>query len=212
MSRSEDADAVSTGSPQETKPGPRDERGVLSGRILGVARQEFSTRGFAGTSVRAVARGAGVDPALVYHYYGSKDGLLRACIEPPPTMLERIAAAWGAPREQLGAALVRVTLANWTDPDSSSFLRTLLLTAAHHDQTRERLREVVSRQLMGPAHIGVGEEDSRARASLIASQLLGLGLTRYVWRVEPLAGMEDEDVVAAVAPAIQRYVDGDLRE
>jgi AcrR family transcriptional regulator len=204
------SDDTDVESGREHKPGPRDERGVLAARILAVAREQFAADGFAATSVRSIARAADVDPALVHHYYGTKPQLLEACLQPPAQMLARIEEAWSAPPERLGAALVQATMANWTDPDSSSLLRTVLLTAAHHADTRERLRDLITRQLMGPARIGRGDDDGRRRASLIASQLLGMGLTRYVWEVEPLASMTDAEVVAALAPTIQRYVDGEL--
>lgn len=183
---------------------------MLASRILAVAREEFSTNGYAGTSIRAIARGADVDPALVHHYYGTKEELLRASLHAPTAMLERIVTAWGAPADEIGAALVRVTVANWSDPESSALLRTVLLTAAHHPETRERLRDLIARQLMGPANVGQNENDSRKRASLIASQLLGMGLARYVWQIEPLASMPDDEVVAAIGATIQRYVNGDI--
>jgi AcrR family transcriptional regulator len=201
---------ASTGEHGEIKPGPRDERGVLAARILRVAREQFAAGGFASTSVRAVARAADVDPALVYHYYRSKDELLRACLVAPQAMLERIQAAWAVPSDEIGQSLVRVTLRNWNDPDSGSVLRTVLLTAANHPDTLERLRDMITYQLMGPAEIGADDEDGRARASLIASQLLGMGLARYVWKIEPIASMPDSQVVDAIGPTIQRYVDGQL--
>ena len=194
----------------EFKPGPRDERGVLAARILAVARDQFSANGYTQTSVRAIARAADVDPALVHHYYGTKEDLLRASLQAPTDMLDRIEAAWAVPADEIGAALVRVTMANWRDPEASALLRTVLLTAAHHPETRERLRDLIARQLMGPADIGGDEDDNRKRASLIASQLLGMGLTRYVWEIEPLASMPEDEVVAAVGATIQRYVNGDL--
>jgi AcrR family transcriptional regulator len=204
-------DAVLATDRPEFKPGPRDERGVLAARILAVAREQFSANGYSATSVRAIARAADVDAALVHHYYGSKEDLLRASLQAPAAMLGRIVSAWSAPADEIGAALVRVTMANWSDPEASALLSTVLLTAAHHPETRERLRDLIARQLMGPANIGEGEEDGRERASLIASQLLGMGLTRYVWQIEPLASMPDDEVVAAIGPTIQRYVNGDLK-
>ncbi len=194
----------------EARPGPRDERGVLAARILATAREEFAANGYAGTTLRAIARRAGVDPALVYHYFGTKDGLLEACTEPPPAWRARIAEVWAGPSEHLGSALVRVTLENWRAPDSGPTIRAILLIAAHHPATRERLRRLVANQLMGPARIGVDEGERTVRSSLIASQLLGLGLMRHVWRIEPLASMPDDDVVAAIGPTIQRYADGGL--
>jgi AcrR family transcriptional regulator len=192
------------------KPGPRDERGVLAARILAVAREQFSANGYTETSVRAIARAADVDPALVHHYYGSKEDLLRASLQAPAAMLDRIVSAWASPPDEIGAALVRATMANWSDSEASALLRTVLLAAAHHTESRERLRDLIARQLMGPANLGVDEEDSRQRASLIASQLLGMGLARYVWQIEPLASMPDDEVVAAIGATIQRYVNGNL--
>ena len=100
------------------QPGPRDERGVLAARILSVARAQFSENGWAGTTIRSIARAADVDPSLIYHYFGSKESLLDACTTPPPEWLARIAVAWAAPREELGARLVAVTLQNWRAEDS----------------------------------------------------------------------------------------------
>ena len=78
-------------------PGPRDERGVLSARIVEAARDEFADHGWAGATIRAVARAADVDPALVYHYFGSKEGLLDAATNPPQTWLDSVAEVWTAP-------------------------------------------------------------------------------------------------------------------
>src|SRR6202000_558163 len=86
-------------------PGPRDERGVLSARIVAAARDEFAEHGWAGTTIRAVARGADVDPALVYHYFGSKEGLLDAATNPPQKWLERLAKAWANAHDPLGRQL-----------------------------------------------------------------------------------------------------------
>jgi AcrR family transcriptional regulator len=191
-------------------PGPRDERGVLQARILGAARQEFATHGWAGTTIRAVARAADVDPALVYHYFGSKEDLLDAATTPPAKWLESVAAAWATPRAELGPTLVRTMLAAWTDDEIGPVLRAVLLTAAHDDRTRERLRMVVERSLIGESTLGTDEGDRLRRSGLVASQLMGFAMLRYVWKIEPVASMSEEDVVAAVAPNIQRYIEADL--
>src|ERR1044071_2243819 len=112
-------------------PGPRDERVVLAARIRRAARDAFAETGWAGTTIRSVARAADVDPALVYHYFGSKEGLLDAATAPEPRFLERVAATWTVPQPQLGRALVEVLLANWADAEIGAFLRAVLQTAAH---------------------------------------------------------------------------------
>ncbi len=191
-------------------PGPRDERGVLAARILNVARESFAEHGWAGTTVRGIARTADVDPALVYHYFGSKEQLLDACTTPPAAWLDRIAATWAGPRDTLGISLVASTLENWENPQYSPTMRAILLIAAHESNTRTKLRVLVANSLMGPATIGRTERERTVRSGLIASQLLGLGLMRYIWRVEPIASMTAHEIVAAVGPTVQHYIDDDL--
>jgi AcrR family transcriptional regulator len=192
-------------------PGPRDERGVLAARILDSARAAFSETGWAGTTIRAVARGAVVDPALVYHYFGSKEGLLEAATNPPQRWLENVAKTWTTPVDELGAALLRLMLGAWADEEIGPFLRSVLQTAAHEPSTREKLRRVVEGSLMGVSHLGVDERDRLVRSGLISSQIMGLAMMRYVWKIEPVASMSDDEVVAAVAPNLQRYIDGEIR-
>src|SRR6476469_3064140 len=170
-------------------PGPRDERGVLSARIRSAARDEFAQYGWAGTTIRAVARAADVDPALVYHYFGSKEALLDAATDPPQRWLEAVARTWTTPVGELGAAL---------------------LTASHDGTTREKLRSVVESSLMGVSQLGVDERDRKVRSGLISSQIMGLALMRFVWKIEPVASMTDDEVVAAIAPNLQRYIEGEI--
>jgi AcrR family transcriptional regulator len=193
-----------------TTPGPRDERGVLAARIVAAARDEFAEHGWAGTTIRAVARTADVDPALVYHYFGSKEGLLDAATNPPQRWLENVAKVWTTPIDQLGAALITLLLASWADDEIGPTLRAILQTAAHEPSTREKLGRVVAGSLMGVSELGGDERDRLIRSGLISSQMMGFALMRYVWKVEPIASMADEEAIAAIAPNLQRYVSGDL--
>ena len=84
------------------------------------------------------------------------------------------------------------------------------VTAAHEESTREKLRRVVEGSLMGAPQVGDDEQGRRVRSGLISSQIMGLAMMRYVWRVEPVASMSEDDLVAAIAPNLQRYVDGDV--
>lgn len=191
-------------------PGPRDGKGVLSARILVAARDEFARNGLAGTTIRAVARSADVDPALVYHYFGSKEGLLDAATTPPQRWLESVATTWGTPAAELGEALLRLMLGAWADNEIGPVLRSVLLTAAHDESTREKLRRVVEGSLMGASQVGVDEADRRRRSGLISSQIMGLAMMRYVWRIEPVASMTDDDLVVAITPNLQRFIEGEL--
>ncbi|OMB94262.1 TetR family transcriptional regulator [Mycobacterium colombiense] len=195
---------------RSTTPGPRDERGVLAARIVAAARDEFAEHGWAGTTIRAIARAADVDPALVYHYFGSKEKLLDAATNPPQKWLDNVAKVWGTPVEQLGAAVLSLMLASWQDEEVGPTLHAILQTAAHDATTREKLRRVVAGSLMGAAQLGVDEHERLIRSGLIASQTIGLALMRYVWKIEPIASMTDDEAVAAIGPSLQRYVNGDL--
>ena len=191
-------------------PGPRDERGVLAARIAEAARDEFAEHGWAGTTIRAVARTADVDPALVYHYFGSKEGLLDAATNPPQSWLENVAKVWATPIEDLGEALVKLLLASWADDEIGPTLRAILQTAAHEPSTREKLRRVVEGSLMGVSQLGSDQRDRLVRSGLISSQMMGFALMRYVWKIEPVASMTDDEAIAAITPNLQHYVDGDL--
>ncbi|MET0475604.1 MAG: TetR family transcriptional regulator [Mycobacterium sp.] len=183
---------------------------MLAARILAAAREEFAQNGWAGTTIRAIARTADVDPALVYHYFGSKEGLLAAATTPPQRWLDDVAATWGTPVGRLGAALLRLMLGAWADDEVGPVLRAVLLTAAHEEATREKLRRIVEASLMGVSQLGGNDRDRSVRSGLIASQMMGLAMMRYVWRIEPVASMTDDELVTAVAPNLQHYVEGDL--
>ncbi|ABK69747.1 TetR/AcrR family transcriptional regulator [Mycolicibacterium smegmatis] len=192
-------------------PGPRDDRGVLAARILAAARETFAESGWAGTTIRAVARAADVDPALVYHYYGSKEGLLDAATDPPQKWLDAVVATWQAPVGDTGRAVLRLLLDSWADDEVGPVLRAILQTAAHEPTTHEKLRKVVERSLIGViATMGDDERVRRTRAGLVASQTIGFALMRYVWRIEPVASMREDEVLDAVGPTLQRYIDGDI--
>ncbi|MFW3113206.1 transcriptional regulator [Mycobacterium haemophilum DSM 44634] len=183
---------------------------MLAARILAAARDEFAEHGWAGTAIRAVARAADVDPALIYHYFGSKEGLLDAATAPPQKWLDAVAKTWAMPKADLGRQLLRNVLASWSDEDVGPVLRAVVLTAAHETRTREKLRLVVESGLIGGSTLGDDDGERLRRSGLIASQLIGFALLRYVWKIEPIASMSDDDVVAAMAPNLQRYVDGDI--
>jgi AcrR family transcriptional regulator len=183
---------------------------VLAARILTAAREAFADTGLAGTTIRSVARQADVDPALVYHYFGSKEGLLDVATAPPQRWLESVAKTWTTPVPELGSALLRLMLGAWADDEIGPVLRAVLQTAAHDPGTREKLRRVVEGSLMGVSHLGSDERDRLVRSGLVSSQLMGLAMMRYVWRIEPVSSMSDDELVAAVAPNLRHYIEDDL--
>ena len=191
-------------------PGPRDERGVLAARILAEARASFAEHGYSGTTVRAVARAADVDPALVFHYYGSKENLLDVATTPPQSFLDQIVSAWQTPLAELGEQLVRQMLRNWQNPEHEPILRAVMQIAGNEPAIREKLRQIIQQSMMGPSAQALSENERALRSGLIAAQLMGLAFMRFVWKIEPLASLDDDAIVAAIAPTIQRYLDSDV--
>jgi AcrR family transcriptional regulator len=178
--------------------------------ILDAARASFGERGFTETSVRAVAARAGVDSALVHHYFGTKDGLFAAAMELPFDPAAVAPALLEPGLDGLGARLVRFYLSMWDEPATGARIQAILRSALTQEAAAELLREFITTQVLGRIAAGVDAPDGPLRASLAGTQLVGLGLLRYIIRIEPLASIDNETVVAAVAPTIQRYLTGEL--
>jgi AcrR family transcriptional regulator len=187
------------------RPGGPDTRG----EILAAARTSFADRGFDRTTIRGVAADAGVDPALVHHYFGNKEDLFLAALEVPIDPRTLIPEVFLPGLEGVGERLVRTFLGVWDGPENNQALVAFIRTAFVADETAELLRngiEAVVLRAVIPQLRPAG--DAEVRATLVASQMAGLIMARYVVRIEPLASLPAEDVVSWVAPNIQRYVDG----
>ncbi len=191
--------------------GPREDRGVLSARIVAAARASFAERGWAGTTLRGVAREAEVDSALVHYYFGSKEELLEASITPPPEWIGSVRVAVEQPVRRRGEAIVRNVLWVWSDPGLADVWRSIVLTAAHEPRARDKLVAIIEVSLVRTVAAEVDGEERLVRASLVAAQMFGVIMMRYIWRIEPLASLSDDQVVALVAPTVQRYLTGRLR-
>ena len=173
--------------------------------ILAAARDLFGTEGYERTTVREVAARAGIDPALVIRYFGSKDGLfVRASVFD----LRLLDLSTIEPRE-LGPTLVRHFLDVWEGPDSNGGMTILLRSAASNPLAAEKLQEVFACQVL-PALVRLaGPADGPQRAGLVASQLLGLALSRYVLKLPAVVALTRERIVRDVGATLQRYLDGD---
>jgi AcrR family transcriptional regulator len=178
--------------------------------ILAAARASFAERGFDSTSVRAVAARAGVDPALVHHYFGTKSGLFAAAMELPFDPGAAVPALLEPGLADLGERLVRFFLRVWDEPGPRDRIQAILRSALTEESAAALLRDFVTREILGRVAAAVDTPDAPLRAALTGSQLVGLGLLRYIVRVEPLASADADAVVAAIAPTIQRYLTGDI--
>jgi AcrR family transcriptional regulator len=190
--------------------GPRDDRGVVAARIVTAARNEFVDHGVSGTTFRAIARRADVDPALVHYYFASKEALLDAATTPPPALLESVKSAVSAPLATRGQSIIENVLRLWSNPEIADILRATFLCANVDEATREKLRASMSLSFIGATAERLPQEDRMNRAGLVSSQIIGLCWLRYIWELEPLASMPESAIVAHIAPTLQKYLNGRL--
>jgi AcrR family transcriptional regulator len=179
--------------------------------ILAAARQLFADHGYIGTSVREVARSAGVDPALVHHYFEGKDGLFAAAVELPADPRQVLADAIAAPPGERGELLVGVLLGFWEGPAQPAVLA-LVRGAVGHERQAALMREVFTRRLLPLITSDLpGDEGAvRLRGSLVASAMVGCVIARYVLKVEPMASLDRGEVVRLIAPSVQHYLTGEI--
>jgi AcrR family transcriptional regulator len=168
--------------------------------ILDAARERFASGGYERTTVRAVAQDAGIDPSMVMRYYGSKEGLFAAVID-VELVLPDLSTL---PVEDVGAVLVEHFLDLW---ENDSVLQTLLRVGVTNEAGAARMRAVFAGQILPLAErFVVTRQDAARRAALVASQVLGMALVRYVLRFGPAADLTRDDVVAWLGPTVQRYL------
>lgn len=190
--------------------GRRPGDGETRAAILATARTQFAELGFDAASVRGIARAADVDPSLVLHYFGSKAALFAEALAWPfeaDAVVERIVTG---PRAQLGRRLALFFLAIWDDPSRREPMMAMLRAATTSADAAALLRDGLSERVLRPVGERLGQSDAPLRMSLCAAHLVGLGITRYIVFVEPLASLEPERVADLVAPALQRYMTGKL--
>jgi AcrR family transcriptional regulator len=174
--------------------------------ILSAARTAFSARGYTAASLREIAASAGVDPALVVHYFGSKRGLFATAIGVPADVDALLAQIGAGPVNELGERLVRFYL-NLTDAPDSPVVA-LLRSAASDDIAAAMIREFITDEVIARLVDRLDEPDAAMRASLVGSQMVGMAVLRRVVGVEPLASADPDVVVAWLAPTVQRYLTG----
>jgi len=175
--------------------------------ILDSAREQFAAKGYAAASVRAIARGADVDPALVHHYFGTKEQVFVAAMELPFQPGEMLPAALAGDPDGLGERLVRLFLGAWDQPEFRAPMLGMLRSAMTGEQGATMLREFVGSALIGRVAEAVGTVDP-LRVQAAAAQMVGVVMLRHVVRLEPLASASVDEVVALIAPAVQRHLLG----
>ncbi|WP_063061246.1 TetR/AcrR family transcriptional regulator [Nocardia sienata] len=204
MSAAEPAD------PRPTRPGRRPGRSGTRDAILAAARERFAKSGFDKTSIRAVAADAEVDPALVHHYFGTKQQLFAAVVElpvDPEIVLRQVDAV---PLDRLGETIVAAVVGLWDSPAGAGAVALVRSLVASGDTSlaRDFLLSVVLERVR--QRIATDTDDGRLRVALAASQMAGLVISRKILALQPVSGLPLSQVVAAVGPTVQRYLTGDL--
>ncbi|MFI0788361.1 TetR family transcriptional regulator [Streptomyces lydicus] len=202
----EPADAADTAAtaPRETG-GARPPRSAATrAAILAAARDRFAADGYERATIRAIAKEAGIDPSMVMRYYGNKAGLFAAAseIEVQAPDLTHV------PHDELGARLVRHFLERW---ESDERLTGMMRVGVTNEAGAQRMRTVFAEQIE-PVLSAVCPvpEEAEIRSGLIASQILGMALCRYVLHIPPAVALSHDEVVTWLAPTVQRYLTADL--
>jgi AcrR family transcriptional regulator len=194
---------------EDARSGRRPGAGDTREAILLAARSLFAERGYDGASMRAIGAAAGVDPALIHHYHGTKEALFVAAMRLPINPAEVLPALYDADPATAGERLVRFFLRTWEEEATRSTFLGLLRSASDGGAGQRVLREFMQAAL-APLADRLGA-DGAMRVQLVWSQLFGLALARLLLEVEPLATTSHDELVAAVAPTVQRYLQGAIR-
>lgn len=189
------------------RPGPTTTREA----ITSAARAQFSELGYDRTTIRGVAREAGVDPALVLRFYGSKDALFREVMALPPAAAEALERIADGPRETVGRRLAELIVGLLENPETRAIVVGRIRSAVSHPEAAALVRETVTRDV-GRLTSALTDDQPDVRAVLAGTHVVGLALARYVVLVEPLASMPSAEVVEYAAPTFQRYLVGPLRD
>jgi AcrR family transcriptional regulator len=186
------------------RPGNQDTREA----ILEAARKAFAERGYDKASIRAIATSAGVDPALVHHYFGTKDDLFLTTVQVPVNPAEFLPKIVAGDPEGLPERLIRTFLSIWDHPVSGPAMLALIRSAMQHDWSARMVREFAAAQIIRRviSHLDLDPAEGPLRGALVGSQMIGLAMMRYVVKLEPLASASPDQVVAAMAPNIRRYL------
>lgn len=192
--------------PRGRRPAGEDTRGAL----IEAARIEFTERGYTSATVRRIAQRAGVDAAMVNHWFGGKDRLFtEAVLNIPFNPAELIGEMLDGDPERLGERIVRTFLTRWDETGGGQFAA-LIRSAAGHDAAMAMFREYLVSAVFSQVETMMAADNRPLRLTLFASQMIGMGMVRYVARFEPLASADVETLARAIAPNLQRYLTGDL--
>jgi len=178
--------------------------------ILAAASRAFAEQGYPRTTLRAIARDAGVDTRLVTHYFGSKQDLFVAVVDLPFDPEQVIPALLAPGREGVGFRLAAFAVGMLDTPDARRTMSGLLRAAASEEEAAERVRDLLMERLLGPLAHHLGGDEPELRAALTAAQMAGLAFARHVVGVPRLVDATRDELVAAVGPVLEHYLTGTI--
>jgi AcrR family transcriptional regulator len=190
------------------KVGRRPGETATQAAILQAATRQFGSLGFDATTIRSIASEAGVDPALVMHFFGSKTELFVAAIDWPFDPAEEVPRVIGDDPAGAGKRLVELFISTWDAEEKRNTIVALLRAAMNQDAAARQLREFIELEILEPLLTALGSDKLELRANLVASQLLGVGIVRYVLAFEPLASLPPAAVVDLISPSVQVSLTG----
>ncbi|MFI7129101.1 TetR family transcriptional regulator [Nonomuraea sp. NPDC050153] len=188
------------------RPGRRPGSADTRGEILAAARKVFAEKGFDKATVRGIAREAKVDPALVHHYFETKEGMFAAAMRLPFSPENIVLVLVNGPREEVGERLVRLLLQVTASPETREPMLALIRSAMTNEQTVMMVREFFTNALL--YQVADRLEVPHLRIEAAFAQMFGMVMARYVIRLEPMASASHDELVALLAPTIQRYFTG----
>jgi AcrR family transcriptional regulator len=188
------------------RPGPSGTREA----IVVAARRQFAERGYDRTSLRSIAAEAGVDPALVSHFFGSKQLLFVGVVEFPFDPAEVLPRVLGGDPETVGIRLAELIVGMLETPEARARITGVVRAAASEPEAARMVRELLMREVWAPAAALLGVDDAELRMNLVGSQIVGLVMARYIVGAEPLASLPPDELVGAIGPTLQRYLTAPL--
>jgi AcrR family transcriptional regulator len=194
--------------PRKRPPGRRVGDSGTREAILDAARDLFAARGYQLASIRAIATAAGVDPALIRHFFGDKEALFTATVADRTTVPQRMLASFDGDAAGVGARLTDTYLRLWEEPETRPILLSLARSAVTSDRAAQMLFEVMGARLRDADGVAGATDQRMRRVVLAASHLLGVAIARYVMKAPPIAELSHDELVAEISPAIQHYLAG----
>jgi AcrR family transcriptional regulator len=173
--------------------------------ILVAARNQFGARGYDGTTIRGIAAEAGVNPALIHHFFGTKDQVFVAALALPIDPATAVATVLDGPREEAGKRILQLFLRLWREPVSRASFLALVRSVSTNEQAATMLRGFIEQVML--ARISEALDIPKLRLTALISHVMGIAMTRYILGVDPIASVSEDDLVELISPVLQRYID-----